>query len=99
MPPLGSPCDTFGVADDDLRARVKAAIRRADQTEQRARKQRAERNALIKEAVEAGVMTVVEVYKSAPLSKTQVERIVRGNTSGAQEVGQAATSSPDSTGT
>lgn len=80
------------VANDDLRARVKAAIRRVDQTEQRARQQRADRNALIKEAVDAGVMTVVEVYKSTPLSKTQVERIVRGNTSGAQEVGHAASS-------
>lgn len=80
---------------DDLASQVRAAIRRSDASDRKAAKDKAARNELIRQAVRAGAITVTELYNTTSMSKSQVERVLRGESSGNRKA-HAATPSGDS---
>ncbi len=82
---------------DDLASRVRAAIKRSAQADRRAAEAKAARNELIKEAVQAGAITVTELYNTTSMSKSQVERVLRGESSGNRSRHAVATSDGSST--
>lgn len=72
--------------------KIRTLCRRADRSAEAAKQARAVRDDLIREAVRTGTMTAAEIYTTYDISKSQIERVLRGNTSGAHDKAHATAS-------